>query len=91
MTNVAPDDDRWAELMEEEGRFYAAVRLALDRHEDDPATGTMSCPICGNVMDALRRGRRWTGFWWEEACIQVQCDPCGFGGEISGAEGEHRR
>lgn len=68
------------EVTEAEGQWWFAVKEALRRHTDHD--GKMICPICGEEMTALRRPRRMTFAGWEEACIQVNCERCGEGGEI---------
>jgi len=81
-------EDKLTELaeleLEQEAGWFGAVAVALREHKD--ANGKMSCPICGNEMEALRRPRRQTFAGWEDACIQVHCETCLCAGEFVGEE-----
>ena len=81
------NDDEMDRFLEFEGRFWKAVEEALSRHADHD--GRMTCPICGEEMDAVRRGPRLTFAGWEDACIQVQCDICELGGEAANPDYPH--
>lgn len=65
----------------DEDRWFSAVKARL-RFKGDTTSWTMRCPICNQAMFACRRAHRITFAGPEPACIQVQCDHCGLGGEI---------
>lgn len=66
----------------DEARWFDAVEKRLQFGGDNKTTSTMRCPVCEQEMSACRRSKRLTFGGWEPACIQVQCDACGLGGEL---------
>lgn len=66
----------------QEGRFcdrlVAAMRTGTLKRNGDTAI----CPTCSGVMEFAERDDRMTFGGFEPACVQIQCDGCGIGGEI---------